>query len=171
MVLLDHLKVLPLLLHRQEFLMDNLECVTHRVVLSLESSETSQYWVIDSFYQYHFLERVVVLSGFVLLVPSVNGLVWHLLLVVSEVTRLNFVYHQVDARLSCLLCRLLNNRVSHHAVFVHQVAQELRTQTNSVAGRRILLMILLEENSEPWVSIEPLGTEVAERVSIGHILE
>ena len=86
-----------------------------------------------------------------------------------KIASLNFVYHKVKTRFSCLFCRLLNNRISHDTIFIHQVAEELWAQADSILCSWVLWKVFFEENSEPWVSIEPLGAEVTERVAIGNI--
>ena len=63
----------------------------------------------------------------------------------------------------------MNNRIPHDTVFIHQIAEELWAQADSILCSWVLWEVFFEEDGEPRVSVEPLRAEVAERVAIGHI--
>lgn len=69
-VLLQGLEVHTFILLREELLVHNLECVTDRVVLSFQRSETRQDLIIDAFDKHNSLEWVVVLHYLVVLIPG-----------------------------------------------------------------------------------------------------
>ena len=79
-----------------------------------------------------------------------------------EIATLNFVNHEIKTRFSRLLSRLLNDRIPHNTVFVHQIAEELWAQADSVLCCWVLWEVFFEEDGEPRVSVEPLRAEVAE---------
>ena len=87
----------------------------------------------------------------------------------GEIASLYLVNHEVKARFPRLLSLLLNDRIPHHTVFIHQVAQELWAQTDGILCSWVLREVFLEENGEPRIPIESLWAEIAERVAIGHI--
>lgn len=73
-LLLEIFEVLSLTFCWQEFLMNHLECVWNSIILSFESSEWSQNWVVNAFDENHFFKRIVVLTGFILLVPAIDSI-------------------------------------------------------------------------------------------------
>lgn len=135
LVLLELLVVKAFLLVWEELLMHNFECVWNSVIFSFQSSKWSQDWVVYAFNKHNFLEWVVILYSFFLLIPSDHGLIGkrvtsrrvsgsflQFLIIVAHNSR---ILRSFFNRLP-LIRRLLDNRVPHHTVLVHQVGKELR---------------------------------------------